>query len=185
MRSVTWNQFPIKNLRLIPCLSYMWRVVIWIQIRESLNRRQKMENRAKSADSLKACSNSTTRVFLRRFRDPTWVSRISNREPRIRENYHRVPKIRENRVPKIRENRVPKIREIGSLKSEKSGPYRSKRVPNIFLKKNLPQLQSLLLFLKKWRRKTVSVKLLSTHCRNICSWRSFWPGVACSNAGNK
>ena len=37
---------------------------------------------------------------LRRFRDP-------NRVPRIRENYHR--------VPKIRENRVPRIREIGSL----------------------------------------------------------------------
>ena len=38
--------------------------------------------------------------FLRRFRDPIRV-------PRIRENYHR--------VPKIRENRVPRIREIGSL----------------------------------------------------------------------
>jgi len=30
-----------------------------------------------------------------------------NRVPRIRENYHR--------VPKIRENRIPRIREIGSL----------------------------------------------------------------------
>jgi len=39
-------------------------------------------------------------VFLRRFRDPIRI-------PRIRENYHR--------VPKIRENRVPRIREIGSL----------------------------------------------------------------------
>jgi len=56
--------------------------------------------------------------FLRRFRDPIRV-------PRIRENYHQVPKIRENRVPRIRENyqrvpkiienRVPRIREIGSL----------------------------------------------------------------------
>ena len=45
--------------------------------------------------------------FLRRFRDPIRVPRISNRVPRIRENYHR--------VPKIRENRVPRIREIGSL----------------------------------------------------------------------
>ena len=45
--------------------------------------------------------------FLRRFRDPIWVPRISNRVPRIRENYHR--------VPKLRENRVPRIREIGSL----------------------------------------------------------------------
>jgi len=35
------------------------------------------------------------RVFLRCFRDPIRV-------PRIRENYHRVPKIRENRVPRIR-----------------------------------------------------------------------------------
>jgi len=34
--------------------------------------------------------------FLRRFRGPIRV-------PRIRENYHRVPKIRENRVPRIRE----------------------------------------------------------------------------------
>jgi len=36
-------------------------------------------------------------VFLRRFRDPIRVPRISNR------------------VPKIRENRAPRIREIGSL----------------------------------------------------------------------
>jgi len=35
--------------------------------------------------------------FLRRFRDPI-------RFPRIRENYHQVPKIRENRLPRIREN---------------------------------------------------------------------------------
>jgi len=58
-----------------------------------------------------------TRVFLRRFRDPIRV-------PRIRENYHR--------VPKIRENRVPRIREIGSLL-----PTNPNRVPNIFLKKKL------------------------------------------------
>ena len=37
--------------------------------------------------------------FLRRFRDPIRVPRISNRVPRIRENYHRVPKISENGVP--------------------------------------------------------------------------------------
>jgi len=43
-----------------------------------------------------------TAGFLRRFRDPIRV-------PRIRENYHRVPKIRDNRVP--------------------TDPY---RVPNIF-----------------------------------------------------
>jgi len=41
--------------------------------------------------------------FLRCFRDP----RIENRVPRISENYHR--------VPKIRENRVPRINEIGTL----------------------------------------------------------------------
>ena len=46
-------------------------------------------------------------VFLRRFRDPIRVSRIENRVPKIRENYHR--------VSRIRENRVPRIREIGSL----------------------------------------------------------------------
>jgi len=45
--------------------------------------------------------------FLRRFRDPIRVPRISNWVPRIRENYHQ--------VPKIRKNRVPRIREIGSL----------------------------------------------------------------------
>jgi len=38
--------------------------------------------------------------FLRHFRDLIQV-------PRIRENYHR--------FPKIRENQVPRIREIGSL----------------------------------------------------------------------
>ena len=36
--------------------------------------------------------------FLRCFRNPIRVPRISNRVPRIRENYHRVPRIRENRV---------------------------------------------------------------------------------------
>jgi len=45
--------------------------------------------------------------FLRRFRDPIRVPRISNRVRRIRKSYHR--------VPKIRKNRVPRIREIGSL----------------------------------------------------------------------
>jgi len=43
-----------------------------------------------------------SRVFLRRSRDPNRVPRISNRLSRIRENYHRVPKIRESRVPRIR-----------------------------------------------------------------------------------
>ena len=51
--------------------------------------------------------------------------RIENRVPRIRENYRRIPTIRDNRVPKIRENyrriptirdnRVPRIIEIRSL----------------------------------------------------------------------
>jgi len=40
--------------------------------------------------------------FLRRFRDPIRVPRTSNRIPGITENYHRVPKIRENWVPRIR-----------------------------------------------------------------------------------
>jgi len=52
---------------------------------------------------------SVDQGFLRRFRDPIRVPRISNRVPRIRENY--------NRVPKIRENQVPRIREIGSLQT--------------------------------------------------------------------
>jgi len=45
--------------------------------------------------------------ILRRFRDPIRVPRITNRVPRIRENYHP--------VPKITANRVRRIREIGSL----------------------------------------------------------------------
>jgi len=45
--------------------------------------------------------------FLRRSRYPIRVPRLSNLVSRIRENYHR--------APKIRENRVPRIREIGSL----------------------------------------------------------------------
>jgi len=36
--------------------------------------------------------------FLRCFRDPFRVPRIENRVPKFRENYHRVPRIRENRV---------------------------------------------------------------------------------------
>jgi len=39
--------------------------------------------------------------FLRRFRGPIRVPRISNRVPRIRENYHRVPKIRDIGSPQI------------------------------------------------------------------------------------
>jgi len=45
--------------------------------------------------------------FSRCFRDPIRVPRIENRVPRIRENYHR--------VHRIRENWVPGIRNIGSL----------------------------------------------------------------------
>jgi len=45
--------------------------------------------------------------FLGRFRDPIQVPRISNQVPRITENYHR--------LPTIRENWVTRIREIGSL----------------------------------------------------------------------
>jgi len=45
--------------------------------------------------------------FLRCFRDQIRVPRIENRVPRISENYHR--------APRIRENRVSRIREIGSL----------------------------------------------------------------------
>ena len=55
---------------------------------------------------------SLFRVLLRRFRDPIRVPGISNRVPRIRENYHRFPKITENLVPRIRE-----IGEIASLQS--------------------------------------------------------------------
>jgi len=37
MRSVTWNQSPIKNLWLTPCFFHLWSEVTWIQIRASLN----------------------------------------------------------------------------------------------------------------------------------------------------
>jgi len=63
------------------------------------------------------------RVFLRHFRDPIRVPRISNRVPTIREIYHR--------VPKIIENRVPRIREIGSLQIHTG-------YLTFSLKKNLP-----------------------------------------------
>ena len=42
MRSVTWNPFPIKNLRLIPCF-HLWSEVTWIQICASLSHRKKMK----------------------------------------------------------------------------------------------------------------------------------------------
>jgi len=66
------------------------------------------------------------------FGDPTRVPRILNRVPRIRENYYR--------VHKVRENRVPRIREIGSLRIQtgcltfvfkKSCMYYCKR-PSVF-----------------------------------------------------
>ena len=44
-----------------------------------------------------------TRVFWWRFGDPIRVPRIASRVPRISENCHRFPRIRENRVPRIRE----------------------------------------------------------------------------------
>jgi len=53
--------------------------------------------------------NNSETSFLRCFKDPIRVPRIENLVPRIRENYYR----------------VPRIRKIGSLESEKSGPYRS------------------------------------------------------------
>jgi len=39
--------------------------------------------------------------FLRCFRDPNRVPRIENRVARIRENYHRIPRIIKNRVSRI------------------------------------------------------------------------------------
>jgi len=46
---------------------------------------------------------SMCRVFQRCFRDPNRVPRISNRVPKIWENYHQVPRNGENRVPRFRE----------------------------------------------------------------------------------
>jgi len=58
------------------------------------------------------------RVFLRCFKIPIRVPSIENRVHRIKENYHRIPRIKENRVP--------------------TGPY---QLPNIFLKKNWARLR--------------------------------------------
>jgi len=68
---------------------------------------QRPKSFLRGAEIVSAMSNSFKQVVLRRFRDPVRVPRNSNRVPRIRENYHR--------VPTVRENRVPRIREIGSL----------------------------------------------------------------------
>jgi len=66
MRSVIWNQFPIKILLIGLNSPSVWRLVTWIQICESLNSSQKDGNRAHSADSLKA--HSKLRAFIRKFR---------------------------------------------------------------------------------------------------------------------
>ena len=50
--------------------------------------------------------------FLRRFRHGFRFPIIENRVPRIRENYHRVPKIREYRVPRITEIRSLPIHTV-------------------------------------------------------------------------
>jgi len=49
------------------------------------------------------CDLQAVGSFFWRFRDPIRVPRIENRVPRIRENCHRVPRIRENRIPRIRQ----------------------------------------------------------------------------------
>jgi len=59
----------------------------------------------KSNTALLGTSGGLKQFFLSRFRDPIWVPRISNRVPKITENYHQVPEIRENRVPRITEIR--------------------------------------------------------------------------------
>ena len=58
-------------------------------------------------------------VFLMCSRDPNRVPRIENRDPRIRENHHR----------------VPDSEKTGSLESENRVPTCPYQVPNIFLKK--------------------------------------------------
>jgi len=59
-------------------------------------------------ENAKMISLDYNQGFLRCFRDPIRVPRIENRVPRISENDHRVPRIRENRVPK-NQYRVPNI----------------------------------------------------------------------------
>jgi len=53
------------------------------------------------------------------FMDPNRVPRIENRDPRIRENHHR----------------VPDSEKTGSLESENRVPTCPYQVPNIFVKK--------------------------------------------------
>jgi len=43
MGSVTRNQFPVKNFRLIPCLFHLWIDVVRMQLSARLNHRKKMK----------------------------------------------------------------------------------------------------------------------------------------------
>jgi len=81
---------------------------------------------------------------LRCFRGPIQVPRIENRVPRIRENYHR--------VPRIKENRVLRIREIGSLQVhtryltfslKKPCLFKNPQVPIVLTESNHSRLASL------------------------------------------
>ena len=54
-----------------------------------------LSSTSSSDKGFELCYNIFANVFQRRFRDPNRVPRISNRVPRAREHYHRVPKIRE------------------------------------------------------------------------------------------
>jgi len=76
-----------------------------------LNNHENFEEITNIAKSLHVTVNSKvcifTSVLLRCFRDPNRVLRIENLVPRFKENYHQ--------VPRIKENWVPRIRQIGSL----------------------------------------------------------------------
>jgi len=64
-----------------------------------------------------------TSGFLRCFRDSFRVHRIENQVSRIRENYQR--------VPRIKENRLLRIREIGSVQVHTG--YPTKKLRNVIV----------------------------------------------------
>jgi len=106
--------------------------------------------------------------FLSRFRDPIRV-------PRIRKNYHRVPKIRENRVPRIREIRSLQI-QTRFLTFSLKKPWCSSRqilggVKEFCLKtKKVFDSSHQTHFLeKKVKFRRISFSLI-WRCQNICAW---------------
>jgi len=108
--------------------------------------------------------------FLRCFRDPIQVPRIDNRVPRIRENHHR--------VHRIKENRVPRIREIGSLQVHIGHLTFS-------LKKNLVLCNEQMLAFFTWISFKASIKYLNQYLREMNAWVVFKTSIFSRSTGYK